>query len=283
MCEVLNADGTPHPTNTRAELRSVLERGAAREEPWVGFEQEYTLFRAGAPLGFPRDGYPAPQGPFYCGVGPDRVFGRELVEAHTRACLDAGLMIYGTNAEVMPGQWEFQIGYRGLDGESPDPLTVADHVWLARWLLLVIGERYGIIARFDPKPVKGDWNGAGAHTNFSTRAMRHPHTGRRAIDAAITRLAETHARHIERYGDGLADRLTGLHETCAMDQFRDGVADRGASIRIPRHVAEHGHGYIEDRRPGANCDPYIVCTMLLRTVCARRPSGEIDTRLAVAV
>lgn len=273
LCEVMAESGQPHASNTRALMRRELESGAAAQEPIVGFEQEYTLFEKGRPLGFPADGYPAPQGPYYCGVGADHAFGRHLVEAHTQACLEAGLMIYGINAEVMPGQWEFQIGYRGVAGESADPLSVADHVSFARYLLLRLGERFGVTPSFDAKPMKGDWNGAGAHTNFSTRAMRDPRTGLRAIREAIERLAERHEAHIVAYGAGLEERLTGLHETCAIDQFRSGVADRGASIRIPRHVEEKGHGYLEDRRPGANCDLYRVGAELLKTICST-PESE---------
>ncbi|MHC4990115.1 MAG: glutamine synthetase beta-grasp domain-containing protein [Planctomycetota bacterium] len=267
LCEVMHADGTPHESNTRARLREVLDAGAAEEEPWVGFEQEYTIFCNERPLGFPERGYPAPQGPFYCGVGSERVYGREFVEAHTKACIDAGLMIYGINAEVMPGQWEFQIGYRDVDGESADPLTVSDHLVIARWLLSRLGEQFGFDPRLDPKPALGDWNGAGAHTNFSTRSMRKAGSGIGSIRQAIGRLADNHDGHIAHYGHGLENRLTGSHETCAIDQFRGGVADRGASIRIPRHVEARGFGYLEDRRPGANCDPYLVCAMLLDTIC----------------
>lgn len=271
MCEVMNEDGTAHESNTRAKLRAVLDAGAAASDPWFGFEQEYTLFKGREPMGWPKNGYPAPQGPFYCGVGADEVFGRPLIEKHTDACIDAGLMIYGTNAEVMPGQWEYQIGYRGFKGESADPLTVSDHLWISRWLLYRIGEDFKIVATLDPKPVKGDWNGAGAHTNFSTNATRDTATGMDGINAAIARLKERHEDHIPEYGHGLAERLTGLHETCSIHEFRSGVANRGASIRIPRHVAENGHGYLEDRRPGANCDPYRVCTAILRTVCINEP------------
>lgn len=267
ICEVLNADGTPHETNQRARLRAVLDAGGAEHEPWIGFEQEYTLFEGRRPLGWPEGGYPAPQGPFYCGVGTEQVYGRPLVEAHTQACLDAGIMIYGLNAEVMPGQWEFQIGYRGFDGESADPLNIADHVWFARWLLHRLGENFGVSARLDNKPVKGDWNGAGSHTNFSTRALRDKKEGRAAIEQAIERLGAKHAQHITVYGDGLQERLTGLHETCAIDEFRSGVSDRGASVRIPLQVANQGYGYIEDRRPGANANPYVVAAALVSTVC----------------
>jgi len=274
LCEVVTPDGTPHRTNTRARLRAVLATAGGEHDPWVGFEQEYTLFAQGRPLGFPKDGYPAPQGPYYCAVGVDRAFGRPLVEAHAKACLDAGIMLYGINGEVMPGQWEFQIGYRGVEGESADPLTVADHVWLARWLIQRIAEEHDLVVSFAAKPMKGDWNGAGAHTNFSTRAMRKPGSGLRAIGEAIDRLSARHDYHIANYGDGLKDRLTGLHETARIDEFRGGVADRGASIRIPRPVQERGYGYLEDRRPGASCDPYRVCTVLIETVCGKSTATE---------
>ncbi len=267
LCEVFNPDGTPHNTNHRAKLRELMEKGGKAHDPWIGFEQEYTLLKKRAPLGWPEGGYPAPQGPFYCGVGADEVFGRDLVEEHTQACIDAGLMIFGINAEVMPGQWEFQIGYRGIQSESADPLTVSDHLWLARWLLYRIGEDYGVSATLDPKPVEGDWNGAGKHTNFSTKAMRDEKNGMDAINAAIKTLSDNHDKHIAIYGHGLAQRLTGRHETASIKSFSAGVSDRGCSIRIPLSVAKQGYGYIEDRRPGANANPYQVAAALLETIC----------------
>ena len=267
MCEVLNPDRSPHPSNTRARLRRVLEAGAAKEDPWFGVEQEYTLFRKRTPMGWPSGGYPAPQGPFYCGVGADEVFGRELVEKHAKMTAAAGLMLFGVNAEVMPGQWEFQIGYRGIEGDSPDPLSVGDHAWMARWLLYRIGEDFGITATLDPKPVRGDWNGAGQHTNFSIKSMRDPKTGAKAIEKAILLLSKKHKEHIAVYGHRLSERLTGLHETCHIDEFKHGVAHRGASIRIPLHVHKKGCGYLEDRRPGANADPYEVSARILQTIC----------------
>jgi len=267
MCEVFNPDGTPHESNTRAPLRELMQAKGDAKEFWMGFEQEYTLFKGYRPIGWPERGFPAPQGPFYCGVGADEVFGREMVDEHTQACLDAGIMIFGTNAEVMPGQWEFQIGYRGVEGESADPLTVADHVWFARWLLYRIGEDYDVIAKLDPKPVSGDWNGAGMHTNISTKAMRDAATGQATIDKAITNLEKNHMSHIKEYGADLETRLTGLHETAPIDQFSAGVSDRGASIRIPPTVKEKGCGYIEDRRPGANADPYRIARALVDTIC----------------
>lgn len=267
MCEVFNPDDTPHRTNKRALLRDAMDQAGKDCDPWIGFEQEYTLFKGNTPLGWPENGYPAPQGPFYCGVGADEVFGRELVEDHTFACMSAGLMIFGTNAEVMPGQWEFQIGYRGVESESADPLTVSDHLWVARWLLYRIGEDHGVSATLDPKPVKGDWNGAGKHTNFSTAEMRDPATGKKAIYEAIESLQQSHDEHIKVYGHGLADRLTGQHETARIDQFSYGVSDRGASIRIPHSVEKNQCGYIEDRRPGANADPYEVAAALVKSIC----------------
>lgn len=267
LCEVFSPDGQAHPSNKRAILRKLMENGGAEHDPWIGFEQEYTLFDGSTPLGWPDRGYPAPQGPFYCGVGADEAFGRELVEAHTEACIEAGLMIFGTNAEVMPGQWEFQMGYRGIENESADPLTVSDHLWIARWLLYRIGENFGVSATLHPKPVPGDWNGAGKHTNFSTKATRDPKTGMDAINAAINALSQRHKEHIAVYGHGLNRRLTGKHETADINTFSSGIGNRGASIRIPLGVSKQGYGYIEDRRPGANANPYEVSAALIETIC----------------
>lgn len=281
LCEVLNPDGLPHASNQRALLRHALEAAGGAADPWIGFEQQYTLYADDRPLGFPSGGYPEPQGPYYCSVGADRAFGRDLADAHARACLDAGLMLYGVNAEVMPGQWEFQVGYRGEAGEPADALTIADHLWLARYLLHREGERLGYRVSFDNKPVPGDWNGAGTHTNFSTAATRQAKGGMAAIKRAVDALETRHAIHIADYGAGLAARLTGLHETCSIEEFKAGVAHRGASIRIPQPVALKGCGYFEDRRPGANADPYRVAARLVETVCgtaartAERDAAEI--------
>ncbi|MFT4624123.1 MAG: glutamine synthetase [Myxococcota bacterium] len=258
LCEVTNADGSPHSTNTRALLRAVAET-YADEDSWFGIEQEYTMFEGMRPMGWPEGGYPAPQGPFYCGVGADEVFGREIAEQHLEACIEAGLKIYGVNAEVMPGQWEFQIGTAG-------PIEVSDHLQIARYLLYRIGEEYGVTMKLHPKPVKGDWNGSGGHTNFSTAAMRAP-GGMEAILAAMPKFEARHALHIENYGDGIEQRLTGLHETCSYREFKYGNSDRGASIRIPMSVRAEGCGYLEDRRPCANIDPYVVCRLIIETVC----------------
>jgi glutamine synthetase len=255
MTEVLLTDMSPHPTNTRAQLVEIAKKYASLDF-WFGIEQEYTFFEGTRPLGWPDNGFPAPQFGYYCGVGADEVFGRQIVEEHMDACLTAGLKIAGINAEVMPAQWEFQIGTAG-------PLEVADHLWLARWLLYRIAEDHGVSATLDPKPVKGDWNGAGAHTNFSTKAMRESYD---ACVKAAEALRERHALHIANYGHGIEERLTGKHETCSYKEFKYGVSDRGASVRIPWQVAQEKKGYIEDRRPCANVDPYVVTRLIMETV-----------------
>ena len=257
MCEVLLIDMTPHPTNTRSACAAVAEKYASLE-PWFGIEQEYTFFKDGRPLGFPVGGYPEPQGFYYCGVGADEVFGRDVVEAHLEACLEAGIGVSGINAEVMPGQWEFQVGPLGC-------VEVADHLWVARWLLYRIAEEFGVSATIDPKPVKGDWNGAGCHTNFSTNTMRENYD---AIIAACEALGTKADEHVKNYGADIEHRLTGSHETAPWTEYSYGVSNRGASVRIPWQVAVEKKGYIEDRRPNANMDPYVVTRLITDTVCS---------------
>jgi glutamine synthetase len=260
LCEVMNADGSIHKSNTRAKLRKLAAKHATHE-PLFGIEQEYTLLERGRVAGWPtaEGSFPRPQGEYYCAVGADNVAGRALVERHMRACIDAGLAYAGGNAEVLLGQWEYQIGAVG-------PLEVSDQLWIARWLMSRLGEEFGLTVTLAPKPVKGDWNGTGAHTNFSTKAMREP-GGMKAIEEACKRLGKKHEKHIAAYGADNDQRLTGLHETCSIREFRYGVSDRGASIRIPLATAKEGRGYLEDRRPAANMDPYRVCAALLKTVC----------------
>jgi glutamine synthetase len=257
MCEVLLTDMTPHPTNTRAQLLPVAEK-FANQAPLFGIEQEYTFFEDGRPHGFPVGGFPAPQGFYYCGVGADEVFGRPVVERHLDLCLQAGLSLSGINAEVMPGQWEFQVG-------PLSPLEVSDQLWMARWLLYRVAEDFGISATLDPKPVQGDWNGAGAHTNFSTKAMRESYP---PIVAACEALGTNVEEHVKHYGANIEMRLTGSHETAPYNEYSYGVSDRGASVRIPWQVEVDQKGYIEDRRPNANMDPYVVTRLITNTVCS---------------
>jgi len=267
LCEVLLTDFTPHPTNTRATCVSVAER-FADQEPMFGIEQEYTFFKDGRPLGWPVNGFPAPQGAYYCGVGGQKIVGRDIVEAHTLACMEAGLHIEGTNAEVMMAQWEFQVG-------TLAPPEIADELWVARWLLMRIAEDFEVEVNWDAKPIAGDWNGAGAHTNFSTLAMRNDFD---AIVAGCEALGRNVEEHIANYGDGIERRLTGLHETARYDQFSYGVSNRGASVRIPWAAAKAGKGWLEDRRPNANMDPYVVCRLIIDTVCSDAESSAEATK-----
>jgi glutamine synthetase len=267
MCEVLNVDMTPHPTNTRARAAEVAKKYAS-QEPMFGIEQEYTFYQDGRPYGWPEEGYPGPQGPYYCGVGGDKMPGRDIVEAHTLACMRAGIGIEGTNAEVMMGQWEFQVGVLS-------PVAVGDQLWTARWLLERIAEEFDVEVNFAAKPIKGDWNGAGAHTNFSTKAMRAP-GGLAAIVAGAEALGTKVKEHIAAYGEGIEERLTGEHETAPYTKFSYGVSNRGASVRIPAAVAAAKRGYLEDRRPNANADPYVVAAIITETICgaAKAPATK---------
>jgi len=273
MCEVLNADLTPHETNHRAALVAAAKKYASFQ-PLFGIEQEYTFFQDGRPYGWPAVGFPPAQGPYYCGVGGDKMPGRDIVEEHTVACLRAGLAIEGTNAEVMMAQWEFQVGVL-------PPVEIGDQLWTMRWLLERIAEDYKVDVSLAAKPIRGDWNGAGAHTNFSTKQMRAA-GGWKHIIAACEALGRNVDGHIWNYGDGIEDRLTGAHETAPYDQFSYGISHRGASIRIPGGVAREKRGYIEDRRPNANIDPYIVTRLIMETVCSSTGKAKPAAKKAVA-
>lgn len=277
LCDCYNKDGTPHTTNARIRCAQT-EAACAAEEPLFGIEQEYVLFeRLKQPYQWINHDNPGcgGQGPYYCSVGGDRCFGRKIVDQHMQACMHAGIEICGTNAEVMASQWEFQIG----------PLTalqVSDQLWMARYILLRITEEHGCCVSFHPKPLI-PWNGSGGHTNFSTAAMRgsNPESNdamrssdgsasgeaMAAIVGACTKLKANHAEHMTVYGNFNEERMTGLHETSSMHECTWGISDRGRSIRIPRHVANQGHGYLEDRRPAANLDPYLVTERIMRTCC----------------
>lgn len=259
LCEVLNPDHTPHVSNQRAKVQG-------DPDYWFGFEQEYTLVKDGRPMGFPKEGYPGPQGMYYCSVGHGNVAGREIVEEHLDVCLDAGIEITGINAEVLLGQWEFQVLGKGAK-------RAADDLWLCRFFLLRICEEYGVSLEFHPKPVQGDWNGSGLHTNFSNKKMREV-GGKEYMEAICESFGRFRDEHMAVYGSSNDQRLTGLHETQAIDQFSYGVSDRGASIRIPVSVPENGwRGYLEDRRPASNADPYQIVDRVILSVKAADEVG----------
>jgi glutamine synthetase len=252
LCEVYTARGTPHSSNKRHDLID-------DDQYWFGLEQEYILTSNGKPLGFPTEGYPAPQGEYYCGIGSDNVAGRDIVEEHLQVCLEAGLNITGINAEVMVGQWEYQLFAEG-------PKKAADDLWLSRFLLSRITERYEVKVDLTPKLIEGDWNGSGLHVNFSSDLMREV-GGKELFSSICEEFGEYHDAHIAVYGSGNDKRLTGEHETQHIDKFTYGICDRGASIRVPvSTLTNDWKGYLEDRRPASNADPYLLTGRVFETL-----------------
>lgn len=261
MCDTYTPAGEPLPSNTRARAEKAFIENPD-QETWFGLEQEFTLFNTDqrTPLGWPKDGFPTrPQGPYYCSVGPENNFGRHITESLYQACLYAGIELSGTNGEVMPGQQEYQVGpCVGIDA--------GDQLMMSRYILMRVCEDFQVYCTLHPKPItEGDWNGAGMHTNVSTKTMREA-GGLEEIKKAIYKLGANHEKHIENYGSGNELRLTGLHETADMNTFCYGVANRGASIRIGRDTEADGCGYFEDRRPSSNADPYLVTGLIMETI-----------------
>jgi len=259
MTEVLNADGTPHATNGRAHIED------EDADFWFGFEQEYFLWNpeTNLPLGFPANAFPKRgQGPYYCSVGGENAFGREVIEEHLDICLEAGLNVEGINAEVAAGQWEFQVFAKGAH-------DAGDQTWVARFLLERTAEKYGLSINWHCKPLGDtDWNGSGMHANFSNSVLRTCGS-KETYDKICSAFAPADIikAHMDVYGADNHLRLTGKHETQSIDKFSYGVSDRGASIRIPIATVEKGwKGWLEDRRPNSAADPYKVAARIIKTV-----------------
>jgi len=261
MCDTYTPAGDPLPTNTRYPAEQVFNEHED-QETWFGLEQEFTLFNTDqrTPLGWPKGGQPSrPQGPYYCSVGPENNFGRHITDSMYKACLYAGIEISGTNGEVMPGQQEYQVGpCIGIDA--------GDQLMMSRYILQRICEDFQVYCTLHPKPiVDGDWNGAGMHTNVSTKTMREA-GGLDTIKNAIYKLGAKHDEHIAVYGEGNELRLSGKFETADINTFSFGIANRGASVRIGRDTEADGCGYFEDRRPSSNADPYVVTGKIMDTI-----------------
>ena len=251
LCEVLNPDMTPHSSNTRSSIKD-------NSNMWVGFEQEYFIYDGELPLGHTK-GNMKPQGEYYCGIGSDNVSGRNIVEHHLDVCLSAGLNLTGINAEVALGQWEFQVMGKGT-------LDSCDQLILCRYLLQRVAETYNVKIEYHPKPLQGDWNGSGLHTNFSNKKMREV-GGKEYFESIFNMFDVNHTKHIENYGSDNEYRLTGKHETQSIDKFSWGISDRGSSIRVPQATVNNGwKGYVEDRRPASNGDPYRIMKVISESV-----------------
>lgn len=255
MCEVMLPTGEPHPSNARATIPN-------DENLWVGLEQEYFLYKEGRPISWPTEGFPAPQGEYYCGVGSKNVgpIAREIVEEHLDLCLAAGINHEGINAEVAKGQWEFQVFGKGSH-------AACDQIHVARYILIRLCEQYSVDVEFHCKPFTGDWNGSGMHCNFSTEYMRET-GGKDYFHKLMDKFEEYKDEHIAAYGPDNHLRLTGLHETQSIDKFSWGIADRGASIRVPHSFVKNDayKGYLEDRRPNSQGDPYKIVARVAQTV-----------------
>ena len=251
LCEVLNPDMTPHSSNTRSQIKDNINM-------WVGFEQEYFIYDGELPLGHTKKAM-KPQGEYYCGIGSDNVSGRNIVEHHLDICLSAGLNVTGINAEVALGQWEFQVMGKGT-------LDSCDQLILCRYLLQRVAETYNVKIEYHPKPLQGDWNGSGLHTNFSNKKMREV-GGKEYFESIFNMFDVNHTKHIENYGSDNQMRLTGKHETQSIDKFSWGISDRGSSIRVPQATVNNGwKGYVEDRRPASNGDPYRIMKVISESV-----------------
>ena len=264
LCEVLDGNNETHPSNYRAKI------GEEDTDFWVGFEQEYFIRSAHNReiLGFEKGGMIDPQGIYYCGVG-GQIVGRHISDEHLDMCLEYNINVEGTNAEVALGQWEYQIFAKGK-------VVASDDLWMSRYFLYKIAEKHGYQIELHCKPiVTGEWNGSGLHTNFSNKRMRED--GSEEYFNSIFRTFDSRSKeHIDNYGSDNHLRLTGKFETQSIDTFSWGFSDRGASIRVPKIVGETWKGYLEDRRPASNADPYRIIKVISDSL---NLANELNTTL----
>ena len=278
ICETFYANGEPTLTNFRSLSKNVFSKeNIEKFEPWFGIEQEYIFIKyIGTdlkwPLGWTPGEYLGSQGLYYCSNGSNVSFGREIVEAHMKACLFAGVKLYGINAEVFPSQWEYQVG-------TCVGVEVSDHLLMARFLMSRVAEQFGVSVSLEPKLFK-DWNGSGCHTNFSTKLTREDQN-LSEIYKNMAELEKYHKTFIKLYGEGNDKRLSGNYEAPDLNNFSYGVMNRKASIRIPQTTKDEGKGYYEDRRPSSNCDVYIVPLLIFAATCLEgKYISEIESRYA---
>lgn len=263
LCATYDKDGNALDNNNW-EFANELFNKDLDQKPWYGLEQEYFIIdpKTNKPVGY-NDEDTDKQGKYYCGVGNGNVFYRNMVNEHYMMCLHAGIRISGINAEVAPGQWEYQVG-------PVEGIEAGNQLLISRYILIKIAEKYGLNISFHPKPLSGNWNGSGCHANFSTVNIREGSegkTGLKYIEEAIEKLSRNHEKHMKIYGQYNNLRMTGEHETSSFDKFSFGRANRGCSVRIPNTVINDKKGYFEDRRPSSNCDPYMVTGMIFKTCC----------------
>jgi len=258
LCETYNSDGNPLETNKRSWAEQIFENSVNIDDPWFGMEQEFFFMTPqNRPIGFPLEGQAESQGKYYCGVGAKHIYGREIMDEFYNNCIYASIKISGINAEVANSQWEFQIG-------PCSGLEVGDHLWIARYILQRVAEKYGVDINYHPKPLGKNWNGSGLHTNYSTVDMRCDN-GLTDIKVAIKKLEVNHMTHMSFYGTDNELRMTGECETAEYHKFTWANRNRGTSIRIPSQVVDDGKGYLEDRRPASNADPYTVAGLIYQT------------------
>lgn len=250
LCDTynINKDGIITPTVDNYRYGAINIFNETNLNPKFGFEQEFYLIDNENHEKLSSLTNISNKDNNYCRTTTKYTY---IMNEFYNLCLSCKIGIVGWNAEVAPFQFEYQIFGNGID--ACDDLVMSRYV-LERYM---IDNNYEI--KYDPKLYE-NLSGSGCHINYSdVRSKEY-------MDKYIKALGETHNDLMKVYGENNNKRLTGLHETSSYSVFTYGVGDRYKSVRIPNSTALGLTNYFEDRRPGANINPYMACGALVKVL-----------------
>ena len=253
VCELMLDENKSHSSNERNRSIKVLEN---YEDVNMSFTLDFFVTKKNVPVAFLSNPPPSQQGIFYCGVGGDIAVGQECANDIFQNANRADLNVTQLSGGVAPSQWTIKL-------EGTAKVKLLDDLICLRYIIAKSAEKYGVTICFHPQLLKEEWNGSACLIEYSNDKMRTDKECNYIRNTVIKNLDKTHAEYVSKCGEDNNRRLIGTNNTSKNDEFTSAVGKYDCSVRIPKLTNVRGHGSIEDRRPGANMDPYVVVPYLL--------------------